>query len=186
MFTASTEIVYVPAFSNNALSKLYSGAIVDSTNVSFKYTLYDSAPFDASHENLNDASSVPVYANPVTATGTFTSSSVDDDEFDSSFFVESVSSFFVESVSSFFVESVSSFFVESVSSFFVESVSSFFVESGSLDSTVYLYSVLVPSPASFTAATAIIYSRASANKSLLNSYVTPSTLVISSPSKYTL
>ena len=116
MFTASTEIVYVPAFSNNALLKLYSGAIVDSTNVSFKYTLYDSAPSDASHENLNDASSVPVYANPVTATGTFTSSSVDDDdEFDSSFFVESVSSFFVESVSSFFVES------------------------GSLDSTVYLY-----------------------------------------------
>ena len=163
MFTASTEIVYVPAFSNNALLKLYSGAIVDSTNVSFKYTLYDSAPSDASHENLNDASSVPVYANPVTATGTFTSSSVDDDdEFDSSFFVESVSSFFVESVSSFFVES------------------------GSLDSTVYLYSVLVPSPASFTAATAIIYSRASANKSLLNSYVTPSTLVISFPSKYTL
>ena len=155
--------MYVPAFSNNALLKLYSGAIVDSTNVSFKYTLYDSAPSDASHENLNDASSVPVYANPVTATGTFTSSSVDDDdEFDSSFFVESVSSFFVESVSSFFVES------------------------GSLDSTVYLYSVLVPSPASFTAATAIIYSRASANKSLLNSYVTPSTLVISFPSKYTL
>ena len=98
MFTASTEIVYVPAFSNNALLKLYSGAIVDSTNVSFKYTLYDSAPSDASHENLNDASSVPVYANPVTATGTFTSSSVDDDEFDSSFFVESVSSFFVEVV----------------------------------------------------------------------------------------
>jgi len=111
---------------------------------------------------LNDASSVPVYANPVTATGTFTSSSVDDDEFDSSFFVESVSSFFVESVSSFFVES------------------------GSLDSTVYLYSALMPSPASFTAATSIIYSRASANKSLLNSYVTPSTLVISFPSKYTL
>ena len=163
MFTASTEIVYVPAFSNNALSKLYSGVTVDVTNLSFKYTLYDSAPSDASHENLNDASSVPVYANPVTATGTFTSSSVDDDdEFDSSFFVESVSSFFVESVSSFFVES------------------------GSLDSTVYLYSVLVPSPASFTAATAIIYSRASANKSLLNSYVTPSTLVISFPSKYTL
>ena len=170
MFTASTEIVYVPAFSNNALSKLYSGVTVDVTNLSFKYTLYDSAPSDAFHENLNDASSVPVYANPVTATGTFTSSSVDDDEFDSSFFVESVSSFFVEVVSSFFVESVSSFFVES----------------GSLDSTVYLYSVLVPSPASFTAATAIIYSRASANKSLLNSYVTPSTLVISFPSKYTL
>ena len=125
--------MYVPAFSNNALLKLYSGAIVDSTNVSFKYTLYDSAPFDASHENLNDASSVPVYANPVTATGTFTSSSVDDDEFDSSFFVDSVSSFFVESVSSFFVES------------------------GSLDSTVYLYSVLMPSPASFTAATSIVY-----------------------------
>ena len=41
-------------------------------------------------------------------------------------------------------------------------------------------------PASFTAATAIVYSRASANKSLLNSYVTPSTLVISCPSKYTL
>jgi len=170
LFTASTEIVYVPAFSNNALSKLYSGVTVDVTNLSFKYTLYDSAPSDAFHENLNDASSVPVYANPVTATGTFTSSSVDDDEFDSSFFVESVSSFFVEVVSSFFVESVSSFFVES----------------GSLDSTVYLYSVLVPSPASFTAATAIIYSRASANKSLLNSYVTPSTLVISFPSKYTL
>ena len=144
----------MPAFSNNALSKLYSGVTVDVTNLSFKYTLYDSAPSDAFHENLNDASSVPVYANPVTATGTFTSSSVDDDEFDSSFFVESVSSFFVES--------------------------------GSLDSTVYLYSVLVPSPASFTAATAIIYSRASANKSLLNSYVTPSTLVISFPSKYTL
>ena len=159
----------MPAFSNNALLKLYSGVTVDVTNLSFKYTLYDSAPFDASHENLNDAS-VPVYANPVTATGTFTSSSVDDDEFDSSFFVESVSSFFVEVVSSFFVESVSSFFVES----------------GSLDSTVYLYSVLVPSPASFTAATAIIYSRASANKSLLNSYVTPFTLVISFPSKYTL
>ena len=67
MFTASTEIVYVPAFSNNALSKLYSGVTVDVTNVSFKYTLYDSAPSDASHENLNDASSVPVYANPVTA-----------------------------------------------------------------------------------------------------------------------
>ena len=133
----------MPAFSNNALSKLYSGVTVDATNLSFKYTLYDSAPSDAFHENLNDASSVPVYANPVTATGTFTSSSVDDDEFDSSFFVESVSSFFVES--------------------------------GSLDSTVYLYSVLVPSPASFTAATAIIYSRASANKSLLNSYVTPFT-----------
>ena len=115
MFTASTEIVYVPAFSYNALSKLYSGVTVDVTNVSFKYTLYDSAPSDASHENLNDASSVPVYANPVTATGTFTSSSVDDDEFDSSFFVESVSSFFVEVVSSFFVES------------------------GSLDFTVYLY-----------------------------------------------
>ena len=147
--------MYVPAFSNNALSKLYSGVTVDATNLSFKYTLYDSAPSDAFHENLNDASSVPVYANPVTATGTFTSSSVDDDdEFDSSFFVESVSSFFVES--------------------------------GSLDSTVYLYSVLVPSPASFTAATAIIYSRASANKSLLNSYVTPFTLVISFPSKYTL
>ena len=162
MFTASTEIVYVPAFSNNALSKLYSGVTVDVTNLSFKYTLYDSAPSDAFHENLNDASSVPVYANPVTATGTFTSSSVDDDEFDSSFFVESVSSFFVEVVSSFFVES------------------------GSLDFTVYLYSVLVPSPASFTAATAIVYSRASANKSLLNSYVTPSTLVISCPSKYTL
>ena len=162
MFTASTEIVYVPAFSNNALSKLYSGVTVDATNLSFKYTLYDSAPSDAFHENLNDASSVPVYANPVTATGTFTSSSVDDDEFDSSFFVESVSSFFVESVSSFFVES------------------------GSLDSTVYLYSALMPSPASFTAATSIIYSRASANKSLLNSYVTPSTLVISFPSKYTL
>ena len=162
MFTASTEIVYVPAFSYNALSKLYSGVTVDVTNVSFKYTLYDSAPSDASHENLNDASSVPVYANPVTATGTFTSSSVDDDEFDSSFFVESVSSFFVEVVSSFFVES------------------------GSLGFTVYLYSVLVPSPASFTAATAIVYSRASANKSLLNSYVTPSTLVISCPSKYTL
>ena len=90
--------MYVPAFSNNALLKLYSGAIVDSTNISFKYTLYDSAPSDASHENLNDASSVPVYANPATATGTFTSSSVDDDEFDSSFFVESVSSFFVEVV----------------------------------------------------------------------------------------
>ena len=143
MFTASTEIVYVPAFSNNAVSKLYSGVTVDVTNLSFKYTLYDSAPSDASHENLNDASSVPVYANPVTATGTFTSSSVDDDEFDSSFFVESVSSFFVESVSSFFVES------------------------GSLDSTVYLYSALMPSPASFTAATSIIYSRASANKYLL-------------------
>ena len=154
MFTASTEIVYVPAFSNNALSKLYSGVTVDATNLSFKYTLYDSAPSDAFHENLNDASSVPVYANPVTATGTFTSSSVDDDEFDSSFFVESVSSFFVES--------------------------------GSLDSTVYLYSALMPSHASFTAATSIIYSRASANKSLLNSYVTPSTLVISFPSKYTL
>ena len=154
MFTASTEIVYVPAFSNNALSKLYSGVTVDATNLSFKYTLYDSAPSDAFHENLNDASSVPVYANPVTATGTFTSSSVDDDEFDSSFFVESVSSFFVES--------------------------------GSLDSTVYLYSALMPSPASFTAATSIIYSRASANKSLLNSYVTPSTLVIGFPSKYTL
>ncbi len=145
--------MYVPAFSNNALLKLYSGVTVDVTILSFKYTLYDSAPSDAFHENLNDAS-VPVYANPVTATGTFTSSSVDDDEFDSSFFVESVSSFFVES--------------------------------GSLDSTVYLYSVLVPSPASFTAATAIIYSRASANKSLLNSYVTPFTLVISFPSKYTL
>ena len=144
----------MPAFSNNAVSKLYSGVTVDVTNLSFKYTLYDSAPSDASHENLNDASSVPVYANPVTATGTFTSSSVDDDEFDSSFFVESVSSFFVES--------------------------------GSLDSTVYLYSALMPSPASFTAATSIIYSRASANKSLLNSYVTPSTLVISFPSKYTL
>ena len=146
--------MYVPAFSNNALLKLYSGVTVDVTNLSFKYTLYDSAPSDAFHENLNDASSLPVYANPVTATGTFTFSSVDDDEFDSSFFVESVSSFFVES--------------------------------GSLDSTVYLYSVLVPSPASFTAATAIIYSRASANKSLLNSYVTPFTLVISFPSKYTL
>ena len=144
----------MPAFSNNALSKLYSGVTVDATNLSFKYTLYDSAPSDAFHENLNDASSVPVYANPVTATGTFTSSSVDDDEFDSSFFVESVSSFFVES--------------------------------GSLDYTVYLYSALMPSPASFTAATSIIYSRASANKSLLNSYVTPSTLVISFPSKYTL